>query len=85
MMASRPKGVLNQGTPAYAYGPLGVSVIIIRRSERERSSQALNCGLEVTIRVSPRCAASTDATSSPIASSYRTPAAGLGSAPGSQA
>ncbi|CLP84708.1 Uncharacterised protein [Mycobacterium tuberculosis] len=27
MMASRPNTVLNQGMPAYGYGPSGVSVI----------------------------------------------------------
>ena len=32
MMPSRPNAVLNHGTPAYGYGPLGVAVIIIRTS-----------------------------------------------------
>ena len=47
MMPSRPNAVLNHGTPAYGYGPLGVAVIIIRTSEMERSIQSLSDWLDV--------------------------------------
>jgi len=42
MMPSRPNGALNQGTPAYGYGPAGVSVIIICRSASERVIHSLS-------------------------------------------
>ena len=40
MIPSRPNGVENHGTPAYGYKPSPVSVIIMSRSERDRSSHA---------------------------------------------
>ncbi len=49
MMPSRPNGELNQGTPAYGYGPLGVLVSIICRSAAERVSHSLNCSLAVSM------------------------------------
>jgi hypothetical protein len=45
--ASRPKGVQNQGTPAYGTRPSGVSVVIIARSAVERQIQSLKAGLDV--------------------------------------
>ena len=40
MIPSRPKTVLNHGTPAYGYGPSGLPSISIRRSAAERVSHA---------------------------------------------
>src|SRR5688572_33089838 len=47
MIASRPNGVQNHGTPAYGNGPSGVSVVIIARSAVERATQSLNAGFDV--------------------------------------
>src|SRR6185436_7156299 len=46
---SRPKGVLNHGTPAYGYGPWAVRVTVMWRSAIERSSQSLKAEFDVTI------------------------------------
>src|SRR3954451_10591613 len=40
--ASRPKAVLNQGIPAYGYGPVGFSVTSMRRSAADLSNVRLN-------------------------------------------
>ena len=45
MRPSRPNGVLNQGKPAYGYGPVGSELTSICRSETARSNQALSCPL----------------------------------------
>src|SRR5579862_1755456 len=50
MIPSRPKTVLNHGTPAYGYGPSGLPSISIRRSEAERVSHAVKLSLVVVIR-----------------------------------
>ncbi len=47
MIASRPNGVQNHGTPAYGNAPSRVSVVIIARSAVERAIQSLNAGLDV--------------------------------------
>jgi len=39
--ASRPKTVLNQGTPAYGYDPSGFPLIIMITSAWERENQRL--------------------------------------------
>ena len=49
MMPSRPNGVLNQGTPAYGYGPYFVSATSMRRSAAERRTHWLNRSLDVSI------------------------------------
>ena len=53
MIPSRPKIVLNQGTPAYGYGPASVRVAIMCKSAAERVSQPLKSGLLVQIAASP--------------------------------
>src|SRR5258707_12441627 len=49
IIPSRPKIVLNQGTPAYGYAPSGFPSINIRRSASERVNHSLKCLLEVLI------------------------------------
>ena len=46
-MPSRPNGALNQGTPAYGYGPQEVRVVIIARSAADRRTQASKSSLEL--------------------------------------
>ena len=50
---SRPKAVENQGTPAYGYGPCGVSVVSIARSALERDSTLLNTLFEDSSAATP--------------------------------
>ena len=61
MMPSRPNGVLNHGTPAYTYGPVGMSLVIIWMSAADRLHHSLNCSLAVNrvhhSRAPPRTAA----------------------------
>src|SRR6266852_7544938 len=49
IIPSRPKIVLNQGTPAYGYAPSGFPSINIRRSASERVNHSLKRLLEVLI------------------------------------
>src|SRR5947209_2530673 len=49
IIPSRPKTVLNQGTPAYGYAPSGFPCINIRRSASERVNHSLKRLLEVLI------------------------------------
>jgi len=48
MIPSRPKGVLNQGIPAYGYGPWDVSVMSMYRSETERLTISLYTEFELS-------------------------------------
>ena len=60
MMPSRPNGVLNHGTPAYTYGPVGMSLVIIWMSAADRLHQSLNCSWQCracTTRAAARSAA----------------------------
>src|SRR5208337_1127312 len=49
MIASRPNAVLYQGMPAYGYGPSGLSVISMARSEIDRRIASLNTSFDVAI------------------------------------
>ena len=46
---SRPNTVLNHGMPAYGYGPLVVSLVIITMSDRLRPTQSLKSSLELVM------------------------------------
>ena len=48
MIPSRPKGVLNHGTPAYGYGPCGVRDTSILMSAAARRTQKLKRSLELS-------------------------------------
>jgi hypothetical protein len=50
MMPSRPKGVLNHGTPAYGYNPSRRSVVIIVISPADLVSHWLNASFELITR-----------------------------------
>src|SRR5689334_5543178 len=58
MIPSRPKTVLNHGTPAYGYGPSGLPSTNVRRSAEDRVSQESKLSLDVVIRQSSSCAPS---------------------------
>jgi hypothetical protein len=70
MMPSRPNGVLNHGTPANTYEPVGRSLVIIWTSAADRLHHSLNCSFAVnTWHHACRLAEALAAASSP-ASSY---------------